>query len=417
MYRAEIQIDDLTEWGEGVARLPDGKVVFVDNALPGERLLIQIVTERKQFAKAQVASLLSPSPLRQTPPCSHFGSCGGCLLQHLQHQATLSIKANWICSAFHKIASISLDAVEMLEPLSPLAYRNKATFHGGMVAGQYQLSFYQKKSHRLFDLTECLILPDALLQLHRQITALCRQHALFPSSVMMRTAGGPIQLVASFPPSSPRHHQHDFYQVVTQAVSLPLSFPSHPHGSVIEMTLAGQTYLVGGQSFFQVHTKGAEQLYALLRRLLSPLSLHTLYDLYCGVGSIGLSLADLAVEVVGIEIVPEAVRLAQQNASKNNIANFRCLQGAVESSLSSVQEKQSCVILDPPRGGVAPLVLDHLLAVKPTYLLYIGCGLGAMARDLKRLHPVYQVVDNRVYGIDLFPYSGHVETVCLLSLQ
>ena len=418
MNKKIVEITDLTEQGQGVSRGDDGKVIFIKNGLPNEKVEIAIRKDKKKFALGEVTFFLNTSEERQEAFCPHYRICGGCDLQHIKYDATLKYKSKWIVDTFKKIANLTINppAIEGME--NPYNYRNKVVFHGKYFKGDYILGFNEKNSSFLFKVKVCHLIPKEFMEIKETFETFCYHHHLFPDDVMIKTNGKEYLLHLNILNSYAVEDMHKLINAMLEAYPA-IKGISHrlQRGAELEtitMALNRFNYEINSQSFFQVNTTEAEVLYDKLEKIIEPLSVNTLYDLYCGVGSIGIYLANKVNQVYGIESVEESIKMAKKNAALNNIQNIGFHLGSVETSLTYLTDDDSCVLLDPPRGGVEEAVIKHLLNLKPKYILYVGCGLGKAARDVKRFTEDGDYEVSGVEGVDMFPWTGHVETVVLL---
>lgn len=419
MNKITLEITDLTQQGQGVARLEDGKVVFIKNGLPGEKAEVAIRKDKKKFALGEVTSFLSTSEERQDPFCPHYKICGGCDLQHIKYEDTLKWKSKWIVDTFKKIASIDIDSPTVVGMEKPYHYRNKVVFHGKYFKGDYILGFNEKNSSFLFKVKSCDLIPKEFLTIKNKLEMLCYSHHLFPDDVMIKTNGKEyllyLNILNSYSFEAMRKLINGMLEAFPAIKGISHRLQGEANQETMNMALNAYNYEVNAQSFFQVNEKGAEVLYEKIKDMVSPLNIDTLYDLYCGVGSIGIYLANEVEQVYGIESVEASVKMAKVNQKLNNIENIGFHLGNAEDSLKYIQDDNSCILLDPPRSGVDEKLINHLLELKSKYILYVGCGLGKMARDLKYLteNGDYEVM--KVEAVDMFPWTGHVETIVLLS--
>ncbi|AMP20701.1 hypothetical protein AZF37_05510 [endosymbiont 'TC1' of Trimyema compressum] len=419
MNKKIVEITDLTEQGQGVARGEDGKVFFIKNGLPQEKVEVAIKKDKKKFALGEATSFLSTSKERQEPFCPHYKICGGCNLQHLKYKSTLEYKSKWIVDTFKKIANLTIKAPTIEGMETPYNYRNKVVFHGKYYKGDYILGFNEKNSNFLFKVKVCHLIPKAFMEIKETLETLCYHHHIFPDDVMIKTNGKDyllyLNILNSYPYEDMRKLIHSMLEAYPAIKGISHRLQIGAELETITMALNNFNYEVNSKSFFQVNTKEAEVLYDKLEKMIEPLAINTLYDLYCGVGSIGIYLAHKVNQVYGIEAVAESIKMAKKNATLNNIQNIGFHLGNVEISLAYLTDDDSCVLLDPPRGGVEEAVIEHLLTLKPKYILYVGCDLGKAARDIKRFTEDGDYAVSSVDGVDMFPWTGHVETVVLLS--
>lgn len=415
MMHKNITITDLTEEGNGVARV-EGKVVFVTNALPGEVVDLEITSSKKKYDQGRVVAFHKMDESRQEPFCRHYFECGGCSLQHLDYEKGLELKSLWVKNSFQKIAGVEVALPKILGMKKNKHYRNKVVFHGFFRGDNYYLGFYKKGSKTLLRVTQCLLLPDLFLRIKESLEKLAVAAQCFPTEVTLRTNGQEVFVYLE-------NSNQENIEILSK--ELKLAFPEIVHCSspgrekseqTLDMPLGSKSFLISPTSFFQVNLEAAKLLYDQIGELL-PLD-HgelTLVDLYSGVGSIGLYLGEGFKSVVGFESQESAVRQARVNARRNGLPEARYVQGTVESLIQEASlDEASLVIVDPPRSGVEPEVVEALLASTNRYLIYVGCGLGKMTRDLGKLvEGGYGL--QAVSCVDMFPWTGHVETVVKLE--
>ncbi len=443
MNHSIINITDINAKGQGVGRL-DNKVAFVDHTAPGDLAEIIIIQNKKKYMVGTVKELIEPSPDRSKPFCPYFETCGGCQLQHIKYTAQLQLKEKRIRWELHK--TLDTDLIEFL-PIqgmaNPTGYRNKAQFK----VSKQGIGFYAKNSHDLVTVEQCPLQEFNTIHLIEAY----RKHFLKENiSFYNETTGLGYfrglhfrsncfgQLMAIFVVNGPKDpdfkkmvdaYLKDVPEVVSAYYNYNTLSSNVLLGSVSEHIwgqkdfydqIGSFTFNLGPTSFFQVNRKQTEKLYIIAKNMISELHIDTLYDLYCGVGSIGIFLSDRVHKVVGIEIVPEAVEKAVNNAKRNGISNATYALGKAEEIFSKITQnkklKNDLVVLDPPRKGCDRALLDTLIKTGCPAILYISCNPATLARDLGVLtENGYRI--EKVQGVDLFSMTSHVETVALLSHQ
>lgn len=415
MERKRVVITDLTEEGSGVARI-DGKVTFVRDALPGEDVEVEVTSERKKFNLARVVHFHKWHPDRVVPFCRHYGSCGGCSLQHLDYNAGLEYKRKWVKASFAKIAGIEIKLPEIVGMVEHFHYRNKVVFHGFFLEGRFHLGFYKKNSKVLLPISECGLLPPVFLEIKAALESLFGLYNCYPREVTLRTDGEQVVVLVDSPLLDNLALVGEELRVLFPLVSHFVYDEESGEGVFLEMRLGERTFLVSPWSFFQVNTRGALALFGGVRSLLEGAPGEgVLFDLFCGVGSVGIFLGDLFREVRGLEVHEPAVELARENALRNGLLNCSFKSGRVEELVAAgTFGRDGLVVLDPPRAGVEPGVIEALLGSDVRRVVYIGCGLGKMVRDVDRFCQGGFGV-SRVFCADMFPWTGHVETCVLLS--
>jgi len=402
MIIKNLEITDLTEEGNGVGR-HEGKVIFVKDALPGELVNVKVTHSKKKYDQGEVVEYLKQSSVRDEPFCKHYGICGGCSLQHIDYKEGLNFKANWVKSAFSKIGRIKIEEPSIVGMENRLKYRNKVVFHGFFVEGKYSLGFYRKGSNSFVPISECWLIPDSFIVIKNRIEELATLYNVFPEEIMLRSNGVDFQINLFC------GHEDNLDLLFCD---LKREFPSIVDNIIFG--IGGLSFEVSPKSFFQVNLEVAISLFSIVEKMMGDLSSSIIYDLCCGVGSIGIFLGKAGAKVKGYEVVEEAIVLARKNAEVNGLVGYDFTAGRVEDVISaSLFEANSVAILDPPRGGIDPFVIESLIKSKVDRIVYVGCGLGKMVRDISRLVEGGFVV-SEVECVDMFPWTGHVESVVLL---
>lgn len=439
----EVAIADLSDRGDGVGRYQE-RVVFVPNTVPGDRLLARLIRVKPRYAHGQLHTLLEASPHRVQPSCIVADKCGGCQLQTLSYPQQLAAKENKITQALAKLGGFSEPPIApILAAPSSLGYRNKATYPlGRSTTGQVQAGYYRKGSHRLVNLNQCPVQDPRLNSFLSEIKQTIQQQgwSIYNESshrgnlrhlglrIGRRTGEVLLTLVGRESFSADIEEQAalwlDRYPELVGVVwnhnpeRTNTIFGSTSHclagRPYLEETFAGLTFRIDATSFFQIYTEQAE---LLLRTILSHLNLQGtefLVDAYCGIGTLTLPLAKHSQHVLGIELQPEAIALAQGNASLNGLTNVIFQTGAVASVLEQLTERPDIVLLDPPRRGCDRAVIHQLQRLSPPHIIYVSCKPATLARDLQILAQAgYQLT--KVQPADFFPQTAHVEAVAFLS--
>ena len=434
----EAVIEGCTSEGLGVARI-GGRAVFVHNALPGERCLVHILKVGKTAVYAKVTELLEASSKRQEPDCPYFGKCGGCDYRHATYDEELRLKLGRVNDAFRRLGGLDLRAEEIVPAPSLNRYREKAIFNvGDDAAGAPVTGFYRARTHEIIPVEDCLLLPEKANRaagLLRRWMGENRIHAYREDSGKglirhLFVRSGMICVVAA---GKPKH-------VETLAETMREGLPdlrslvwneNRSRGNTVlagefyplwgedqvEVSLSGLRFRLSPQSFFQVNPVQAERLYALAVQLAELTGAEQVVDLYCGTGAIGLLAASRASRVTGVEVVPSAVKDAEETAGRNGIENARFLcADAAEAAVRFAAEgmKPDVLFVDPPRKGLAPEVIGSIAAMAPSRVVYVSCDPATLARDL-RLFAEQGYKAEKATAVDMFPRTRHIETCCLLS--
>ena len=475
-----LEITDLTEEGQGVGK-KNGLVFFVKDSVMGDKVEARILKAKKNYAYAKVEKLLEASPYRITPLCPVAGKCGGCQLQHLSYEKELAWKEDRIAQSLIRIAGLSPEEVESKKEgilggvLS--RYRNKAQYpvqsrkeiHSGKVvdtsasSSALSMGFYGFHSHRIIETEDCLINSVENPLILNCIKEWAREYKIsgyeeetgkgLLRHIFLRKgfSTGEILLCLVLNGKSLPHGKELWERL--QDLSLSVEKGEQVQGRIvglcvninegsgnailgretrclygkdsIEDKIGELSFSISVPSFYQVNPAQTEKIYGKALEYAALTGEETVWDCYCGIGTISLFLAQKAKQVYGLEIVPEAIENAKKNAEKNGLQNAEFFVGAAEEVLPKWVEEQKregkdvgnlvdVVSLDPPRKGCDEACLSAVLELSPKRIVYVSCDPGSLARDMKYLREGGYELEKWV-GIDNFPRTGHVETVALLS--
>ncbi len=441
--QVELEVTGLAAEGDGVAR-HEGFAVFVPRTVPGDRVLARVTEVKRRYARAEALRLLHAGAGRTSPRCPVTDACGGCAWQQLDYGLQLTWKRRLVVDALERVGHLrGVPVEECLGMDDPWHYRNKAALPFSRTpGGGLALGFYRRGTHQVVDLPGGCALHHPLI--NRLVAAVREEVAArglppydegsgtgllrhLVARVGVRTGEALAVLVVNgweLPDegglaAALRSRVPELVGVVlnvntarTNVILGPATRVIDGRGYLME-ELGGLRFKVSARSFFQVNPVQAERLYALVlaEAGLGPGDL--VVDAYCGTGTLTLLAARRCRRAVGIEEVPEAVADARENASLNRVGNATFVVGRVEERLGRVEGgRPAAVFLDPPRQGCDPAVLRTCLELRPR-LVYVSCNPATLARDLARLADGYRV--ERVWPVDLFPHTPHVECVALLS--
>ena len=438
-----LEITGYTAEGMGVARW-EGRVVFIPGTILGERWEVQLLKVKTNVAWGRAVRLLAPSPERVELDCPLAGRCGGCQYRHMTYEEELRAKRQRVQDALSRVGGVSLELPQVLGAENPLRYRNKVQFPVAQEKRGLAVGYYRARSHDVLDVDDCLLQPEAVTTLRRAFKGWMERYRVpaydegtcqgLIRHLYVRTnqAGEALCCVVANGTRLP--HAPELVQALRQAVptlaGLVLNTNTKDTNVILgpnyrtiwgrdflEERLCGMTFRLSVPSFFQINRAQTERLYAQALEFAGLTGQETVLDLYCGIGTISLALAQRAGQVIGAEIVPEAVQDAQANAARNQVDNARFLCGdageaAFQLAAEGVRPQVICV--DPPRKGLAPEVPEILASMAPERIVYVSCDPATLARDVKRFGELgYPAVKAR--AVDLFPRTAHVETVVLLS--
>jgi len=392
--RFELMIEDVSTQGEGIGRR-EGLVVFVPGALPGDRVLAEIREDKGRFAKAALIEMLEASPDRVKPRCPHAAECGGCPLMGLSYEAQLRLKERRVRDALTRIAGLEEPVLRPIIGMAePWRFRNKAEF---AVRGN-TCGYMKRGSHDIIPVGDCLIQSEAAMARLAQLRdELKPTQKYFTRATIRTSASGEVMTILEGKDGSVQADRRVLRdEIVTDMGTLKTE--------------------VSPLSFYQVNPQQCGRLYSKVQEYAALTGSERILDLYCGAGSIGLSMASKISKLIGVESVKDAVIDANRNAVINGIVNDQFICGRAEDVLPTKLQgvKADVVILDPPRAGCAKSLLDCVLTTGADRLIYVSCDPSTLARDLKILTAGgYRFAE--ATPVDMFPHSLHVETVVLMS--
>jgi len=351
-------VNDVAFGGNGVARLPSGKAVFIPGVISGERVRIQIIKERSKFAEAKLLEVLDASPDRVAAPCPYFGRCGGCAYQHIAYSKQLEIKRTQVEQVLRRIGGFDfIPAVSIVPSPKEYGFRNRLTIHVENGAA----GFFAKSSNRLVDVEECLLGSEEINARLQKLRAKVRRGEIQDGAYVIGTRPQP------------------FFEQTNDEVAAALL--QHAREAA-------------GDRFQRI------------------------VDAYCGAGFFAQALAAQAPEIIGIEQNEAAIIHARKNAGEHEryiAADVAQVLGEILAEGGAERAAGTLVVIDPPAAGLAPRVVDHLLAATPARLLYVSCHPATLARDLRGLAPRYAL--SAVTAFDMFPQTAEIEVIAQLDLK
>jgi 23S rRNA (uracil1939-C5)-methyltransferase len=406
----ELTVGELAHGGAALARV-DGRVVFVEGAIPGETVEVEVTHRRKDFWRAQATAVLDPAATRVEPPCAFFkAGCGGCQLQFLAYSEQLAQK----CQVLHRQLQradvhVPIDRIEVLGMADPWRYRLRGEFHVLRSAGVVSLGFYRKHTYQTLPIDACLIHAEAI---ERALPAFA--HAAEDAAAARVTAlqftwapGTSDLLWAPYPPGS-----------------ADPSFGARAAGWIPELNLnddsigmedAGRHFRVRPEAFVQVNARQRDVLYDRAVAFARLSAGDRVVDAYAGIGMLTARLADGAAEVIAVEESPYAVRLGELNMQLNSCSNVRYRRGKVEDILRQSDEPVDVLVLDPPRSGCAEAAVEAMAHLRAERIVYISCEPSTLARDVNRFCAAGRYTLSEVTLVDMFPQTYHIETIAELE--
>ncbi|MFS0862770.1 23S rRNA (uracil(1939)-C(5))-methyltransferase RlmD [Fredinandcohnia sp. 179-A 10B2 NHS] len=442
----DVTFEDLTHDGAGVAKI-DGFPVFVPDGLPDERAKIKVIKVKKGYGFGRLIEIYEKSKFRVDAPCPVFKECGGCQLQHLSYEGQMVAKHKQVQEVLTRIGKLSdLKVHSVLGMEHPWRYRNKAQVpvadrEGGLVAG-----FYQQRSHEIIDMEACLIQQEKNDEVVQKVKSICdrykvpaydeKNHKGTLRHIMARygLVTGEVMVVLITRTKELPNKEKIISEIVDQIpnVKSVVQNVNPKRTNVIfgdETTvLWGEEYIydnigvikfaISARSFYQVNPEQTKVLYDKALEYAELTGSETVFDAYCGIGTISLFLAQQAKKVYGVEIVPEAIEDAKRNAALNGIENAEFAVGEAETIIPNWKKegiKADVIVVDPPRKGCDEALLQTIIEMKPKRVVYVSCNPATLARDLRILEDGgFKTVE--VQPVDMFPQTVHCEAVAKIEL-
>lgn len=458
----DIKIEKIAAEGKCLGHLPDERIVFVPYAAPGDLVDVLLTKRRKAYAEGHIERLVTPSPLRITPKCQHFGTCGGCKWQHLPYTIQLEAKEQQVYDQLERIGKVHIEKkLPILGSLNTYAYRNKLEFtfsqkrwktaveiaSNDEIKDQEGLGFHISGCFdKILDIKECHLMNGLNNDIRLFIKNYClshdgytfynlREHHGLMRSLMLRISPTTreVMLVVVFGEDDKKRReqllsaiQNKFHEITslmyvinqkmndTIADQEVILFSGKDH---IWEEMEGLRFKIGPKSFYQTNSHQAYELYSIVRDFASLTEHEVVYDLYTGTGTIASFLSPKAKKVFGIEYVDAAIEDARINLEINHIKNVEYFSGDMKDILTqefvNFHGTPDVIITDPPRAGMHPSVVETILSVSPQRIVYVSCNPASQARDLQLLQQGYNVT--KAQPVDMFPQTHHVENVVLLE--
>jgi 23S rRNA (uracil1939-C5)-methyltransferase len=441
----ELHVDSLAYGGNGVARL-NGFVVFVRRGLPGDTVRARVTKVKRSHAEAIAVDVVEPSPRRVDAPCAHYPACGGCRFQDLAYDAQIGAKHEQVREALRRIGGIPEPSVEPILPAeSQFFYRNKLEYSFTATPEGPALGFHRAgRWDEVLEIDKCWLTTDLGNAIRGAVRDWAREerleayhqaeHSGYLRHLVVRegrnTGQVLIQLVTA---AGERFDRDQFVEVLRRFPEVrsihwavnetPAEVTNLPTtllwgDDAIEEQLCGLRFRVRPNAFLQTNTAMAERLYALAGEFAGLSGGETVYDLYCGIGTIGLTLASRALTVWGVEVSEESVACALENAELNGITNAAFFAGETADSLAELSERAGdpdVVVVDPPRAGLSNKAVRRLGRLEAPKIVYVSCNPTTLAGNVKELAANWGYRLERVRPVDMFPHTPHVESVALLT--
>lgn len=457
----KIRVEDYAAEGKSLAKV-DGKVVFIENVVPGDVVDVQLGKNKKDWAEGWPLRFHTYSAERVTPFCSHFGVCGGCQWQMLPYEKQLQYKERQVRDNLQRIGKVALpEIMPILGAADTKYYRNKMEYtfgnkrfllkeelHNPSISNDQNVAGFHAKGmfDKLVDIQTCYLQSEPTNEIRLAVKKFAkennysfydiRQHHGFLRTMQVRlciTGELMVNIVFGHEEETKRkalldHISQQFPAITTLLYTIntkkndslydlePVTY--HGKGYVIEK-LEEFSFKIGPKSFFQTNTRQGEQLYKVTRDFAELTGNEIVYDLYCGTGSIGIFVSKKAKKIIGVEMIEAAIEDAKENASLNNLEAASFFAGDVidicNDDFFAVHGKPDVIITDPPRAGMHEKLVKKILDIAAPIVVYVSCNPATQARDLNLLNEKYQVT--RIQPVDMFPHTLHIENVVQLKLR
>lgn len=435
-----VDIVDMGINSEGVAKIGNYPI-FIKNGIKGEKVKILLIKKGRDFGIGKVMEIIKPSQYRVTPFCNVFNRCGGCDLQHIKYEKQLEYKMEQVRNNFRKFGLEEDKVVGIIGMDSPYSYRNKAQYPFGInKEGNIVTGFYAQRSHNIIENELCKIENESNEKIIKYILDYVRDNNISVYSeqenkgylrhVVIKIGFATNEVMVVFVTNGnsnklkgiEKNLASKFSNIKTIVQNINTSNSNVIMGNdnivlygngVIHDKLGKYVFNISALSFYQVNPVQAKKLYDKAKEYIGCCNI--LFDLYCGIGTIGIYCSDIAKKVYGIEVVSQAIDNAMENAKLNSVDNIEFLKGTAEDTIDELYKENifaDCILVDPPRKGLDKKLVNTLLEKQPKKIVYISCNNATLARDLQLLKDKY--ILNECTLVDMFPHTTHVECVCVL---
>lgn len=442
-----VEIMDNGFQGEGIAKI-DGQVIFVPEAIKGEKVKIKILKVTNKICYAKMLEIIEKSEHRADCNCDTYSQCGGCNLRHIDYDYTIKMKKISVENTLKKAIGRQIKVDEVIQMGEPYYYRNKLQYPVGINdEGQPVMGVFAERSHRIIPTEECKIQNKLAQEIANDIINFAKENEIsgydeenlsgilrhIVIRVGIKTNEVMVTLVVNDLKVPNEDKLVDFLTNKYKEIKTIIKNLNNKNTNVIlgkkNEVIFGDGYItdillskkfkISNMSFYQVNPVQTEKLYTKAIEYANLTGNETVFDLYCGIGTIGICSSDKVGKLYGIETIPEAIQDAKENARLNGLENAEFFVGDVEKTLPEFIEKRNIradvVFVDPPRKGCDKTALDTLLEIEPNKIVYVSCNPATLGRDLKILEEKYEV--KRLAICDMFPWTHHVECVSVLCLK
>ena len=396
-----MKIEKLDNYGRGITYL-DSKICFVYEALKEEDVDIELIVNKAKYSEARVIKINKESINRVKPKCKYYQMCGSCHLMHMNNCQQKKFKIDKTIDIIYKFAKQKVN-IDKLESANFLNYRNKVTLH---VEGN-ELGYYETKSNKLMNIDKCLLLDNKINELIKILNKNLVENDLVKTiTIKLGNKTQELMLILD-------KKMTNYRNLLKYVDVLIMENKYYTDKKVITSFIGNKKYIIRKDSFFQINSIITEKMYEEILKIIKQVKAINVLDLYCGSGTIGIYIASSVKKVIGIEVVKDAIKDAEDNKKLNKVDNISFILGKVEDKISEIKDYYDTIIVDPPRSGLDKKTIEVLLKMKPTNLIYVSCDQVTFARDINLLSSIYQIDFIKLF--DMFPNTYHVESVCLLG--
>ena len=397
-----VEIEKLDHQGRGISKI-NGKVIFIPNAYIGEIVEVEVIKDTKKYMEGKVTKYIKTSSDRVKYNCPYYNECGGCNIAHISYEKQLEFKKNTVIDILKRYANLDINP-NICESEDKIHYRNKVVMH----IKNGKMGIYQENSRDLVPVDKCLLLNE---EMNKTLWAFSiGLENLNLNSIAIRSNGS--NTIIKVKGNEKLLKNSTMFYVKNSILDKQATATLNENAIVFK--LGKYKYAVTIDSFFQVNTKQAINLYNKVRKYVGKEKIDTALDLYCGTGTIGIYISDLCNKVVGIEINKDSIMCANYNKLLNKVDNIEFIEGDVSTVINN-KMTPDLIIVDPPRSGLDNKTISTIKEIKPKKLIYVSCNPMTLARDIKKLSEEYNL--NNIELFDMFPNTYHVECVCLLKLR
>lgn len=396
----QVLIDKFDDFGQGITFVDD-VITFVPNTIPGDIVDIKIVKKKKKYNVGKVINYIKLSKDRIDYKCPYFNKCGGCVLQSISYDATINFKLNKVINLFNKY---NLDIKpEIVKNPSDYNYRNKIK----LMVIDGKIGYFETNSHTLVEINECVIASKAI----NKVIPLLKNFNIINGNIVIRCNLND-EILIIIESNDKLNIDIDVLKEKIKLVGIVVNNKTIYGDNFLIECINDIYYKISYDSFFQINPYVASKLFNIVKENIDKTDI--VLDLYCGVGTLSLNTALNANEVIGVEIVPNAVLNAIYNAKINKINNTKFILNDAQDAVGKINKKFDKIIIDPPRSGLTKKTIDTILTIMPKKIIYVSCDPNTLIRDILLLKDKYSI--EKSYILDMFSYSYHVECICILNL-